>query len=274
MKRLVPFALGALALGWSAAALSDELVIGVRTEPQSIDPHWNSLSGDKQVEQTIAIIVEERRTAGPVWIADPRHVGDIAECSSAVVSKHAIRAVVRHVDVKITIIVNVPNGASYSKSSVAEARVASNIDEPAVWFLTKEAVLDSRAGWKLSNCLWRPATVDQVEIEIAVVVVVEQGSPSTVHFGHEIGTQWPHDVLEVQAHLVCYVHEELRRAAIPRDGGNGFTRLPKTISPLVRRAITEEPKRLRREEAGKNRKNHTDSSDDRRLNHNCLKIWE
>ncbi len=51
MKRLIPCALGALALGWSAAALSDELVIGVRTEPQSIDPHWNSLSGDKQVEQ-------------------------------------------------------------------------------------------------------------------------------------------------------------------------------------------------------------------------------
>src|SRR5262245_31118963 len=168
--------------------------MGVRLEsvPQIVS--------DKQVEPSIPIDIYERRRHTPGAIVDnARGLRDVGERAVAVVVEQLASSETRSKDVDAAVVVEIPRGHSHAVSRRVDAARLSHVGEmqgsSAVsahdQIVSVQPIAKRRLtlwGWKerLSERLARSQhlALDEVDVQIAVVVVVEESHAGPEDLGH------------------------------------------------------------------------------------------
>ena len=146
-----------------------------------------------EVEVGIAVVVAKRRRAGPAVPEDPR--GRRLE-PAAFATVEGVPAVVRDEHIGVAVAVHIPDCDSRAVARVAQPAPGGGVAEGAIGLLQEEAVPRQLRRGDPAAVLGKRAGLDQVEIEIAVAVGVE-----------ERGAR-PHDRREREAREVAGVVDE------------------------------------------------------------------
>ena len=163
---------------------------------------------DEQIEIPVRIVVQERGARTPPRIVNSgcaRHVG---ECAIAVAVEEDVVPDVGHVEIEEPVVVVIACRRTHSVAVMANAGFLGDVNEAQLSRLgqhvAKQPVPRLPVGWGREE--QRPpglqrAALDQIHIEIAVVVVVEEGGPGAHDFRHEVLTGRSGDVVEVETDL-------------------------------------------------------------------------
>ena len=134
------------------------------------------ISRNKQIEPPVVVVIAPGRARGP---ASQRHaclLGDVGKSTVVVVVIEAVAAIVSHVDVGPAIIVVVAHSHAKSPALVADAGLVGDISKCPIVIVVKE----HGAGRGLLALEGRDrGTVQKIDVEPAVVVVVEQRDART-----------------------------------------------------------------------------------------------
>jgi hypothetical protein len=132
--------------------------------------------GDVQVHEAIAIVVSKRAPGAPPGVANVRPLRHVRECAIAVVVKQHIGADARHVEIRKTVVVVVGDAHAIAPATVHEPAPGGHVFEVPLPVVVVQrhhrvaALLDAIAR----------RTIDDQQIEVAVIVVVEPRSPAAI----------------------------------------------------------------------------------------------
>ena len=141
------------------------------------------IAGDVQIEQSVAVVVAPGRAGRPVAERHAGLFGHVGEGAVVIVVVEPVLAVVAHVDVGPAVVVVVGNRAAISPAVVGHAGLLRDIGERAVVI-----VVEQRGVRRLFLAVERVEgrAVDEVDIEPAVVVVVDQANAGAVGLDDEV----------------------------------------------------------------------------------------
>ena len=108
---------------------------------------------DVQVEMAVAVVVAEDRAGAPVIPDDARAPRDVHERPVAVVTVEPVRSIIRHVNVRVAVVVDVPDRYALTPSRISETAAGGLVGEPTVGLPAVEPV--GRRGIGVSR--WRHA---------------------------------------------------------------------------------------------------------------------
>src|SRR5262249_17282129 len=151
--------------------------------------------------------------------ANPRRLADVLERSVAIVEVEDIRPVVAEDQVLVAIVVEITGHGSVAEARVADARFFGHVLEFVVPQVFVELV-----GTGLLLADGEGGCRDEVDIELAVAVVVEDGGTASVGrretalFGH------PRIRNELDSGLLADLGESERAGLALRRKGDGFSR--------------------------------------------------
>ena len=142
---------------------------------------------DEQVEIEVAVVVGGRRGDAPARIARSACFGPVAERPVALVAPELVGAQVHHVEVDPTVVVEIRRDDSHAVAGGRDATLLGDVDEAnrgvavaglqvvAVQAVPWGPVAHPRRGrGGPVSFVAEEAALDQVEVEVAVVVVVEE----------------------------------------------------------------------------------------------------
>jgi len=150
----------------------------------------HQISADIQIEQSVTIEIEERGTEAPQLTADSGLLGDVREGSVAVVEVEAVAAVVGDEEIPIAVIVVVGGNRGHAEPRVSHTRLFGDVGEGGVAVVAIERVFQLASEVATSRRAHRleVASVDQVDVEIAVVVVIRR--PRTRRYSRAHRHRW------------------------------------------------------------------------------------
>jgi hypothetical protein len=132
---------------------------------------------DEKIEQPIVVVVEPARADGPhlltmgVCSRDSGFGGDVSEGGVAVIAEKLVARDVCDKDVGVAVVVEVTNGNAHAIARSGYASFFSDVSECAVMVVAEKSIpVGRRRLFERGNL----GAVDTVDIEEAVVVVVEQ----------------------------------------------------------------------------------------------------
>ena len=185
-----------------------------------------NISGDKQVETTVAVVIAER---GPGMIAHyvgisavQAHAGsrrDIGERAVVVVVVQPICAKIRHIQIRPAIVVVVSDSNPEPPAVIGDARFGRNVGKRPIVIVVEQR----RMRWcGLAGLRVERGSVDKINVEPAIVVVVQQSDTGALRFDDDVFLRASRHVPPSrQPRLLGHVHEDdrtsLHRAA-RRDG--------------------------------------------------------
>ena len=135
---------------------------------------------DEEVEPPVAVVVEEGRAGAPAGTRDTGCRGDVNEMSVAIVLQQDIAAVGRHVEIGVPVVVEIAGRDAHPVSAHAGAAPVGDVLERAVAAIAVQAA--ARAG----RVVGEAAALDQIQIEEAVVVHVEQRRAAAHDLGQKV----------------------------------------------------------------------------------------
>ena len=195
----------------------EELALGVGIELQVI--------AHKQIELAVAVVVDPGRAGAEVRVLHARLGRHVRKGPVAVVVVEDRRTPVGHVDVFVAVVVVVAHGHAHAEALAAHARLRGDVGKSAVAVVAIEMVGGVRAVGlgKLGDAV-NVAAADHVEVEQAVIVVVDPGAAGTggLHDGTEL--LLAERVLKVNAGFLRDVlvgHERRRRRSFRRGALGG-----------------------------------------------------
>ena len=169
---------------------------------------------DIEVELAVAVGVEHRGARGPARIAHLELRGLVREGAVPVVHVHDVRSDVGHEQVRVPVPVEVPAGRAHAIRGAAHPRFLGHVREAQgasrLGVVPKEAVpgaLDALGR------LAQDPPLDQIEVEVAVAVVVEHGDAAAHDLGEAVPVGAVRHVHEVHASRGADLAEP--------DGGRG-----------------------------------------------------
>ncbi len=185
---------------------------------------------DEEVEPAVAVVVEERRGGAEPAVFRPRRRGDVAERPVAVVVQQMVRPQVSQVDIHPPVVVVVAGGDADAVAGGADAGPLGDVDEadragavgPDLEIVAIEAVGERRGVGRRKD---EPVTgraveripLAEVDVEVAVVVVVEQRDRPTHHLGEVERSSHEVVVDEVEPDLARDLLERGLAAAVVRE---------------------------------------------------------
>ena len=132
--------------------------------------------GDVEIEISVVVVVEEGGPGAVVVAGHPGVRGEVGEGAVAAVVVQEVGAVVGHVEVAVAVVVDISDRAPGPPPGVADPGGRGHVGEGAVAVVAVEGV--PRPGALLEGLEGGP--VDEVEVEVAVVVAVEESGAAAV----------------------------------------------------------------------------------------------
>ena len=160
-----------------------------------------------EVEPAVGVVVAERGGGGPTGAGDPGGVGHVVEAAVAEAAVKAIGAVVRDEQVGEAIAVVVAGGEAHPVPGVGGPRGFAPVGEAARGTLEVEDV-SGRLGAGAGRVCRAPA-LEQVDIEVAVAVGVEEAASGAGDFGEREVALVAGVVDEADSSLLRHVGEAL-----------------------------------------------------------------
>src|ERR1700751_4788374 len=134
---------------------------------------------DEEIESPIVIVIEPDRARGPAPTRYARFFGDVSKCSIAVVAIENIAPPLRDVNVWKAIVVVVAPSYSPSIAAAGHTSLIGHVGKGSVTVIAIQRIEKRR----LRRIKIRLAAVDQVNVQPAVVVVIEKGAPGSACLG-------------------------------------------------------------------------------------------
>jgi hypothetical protein len=147
------------------------------------------VSGDEEIEASITVVITPGCTRGPVAERHACLLSNICEGAVMVVVIEAILAVVGHENIRPAIIVVVGHSDAETPSIIGDARLGGYVGERAVVVVVKEGSV-GRFFFAIQGL--ERGTIGEVDIEPAIVVVVDQAHPGSIRFQDELLVRVPH----------------------------------------------------------------------------------
>ncbi len=206
----------------------------------------------EEIEQPVVVVVEPASADGPHLLAmcvlsgNACLGGDFGERAVAIVVKKLVARDVGEKNVGVAVIVVIANGDTHAVACAGDACFFGHVSERAVVVVVEEAIpVCGRGLFERGNL----GTVNAVDIEEAVVVVVEQGDAGNHGFrlvlvggsavaGDEMKTGLLRNLFEVDAGKSgrgrCLHRERHEAARRKRGGGNRANGLDETAALKTR----------------------------------------
>src|SRR5262249_26215229 len=137
----------------------------------------------EEIEPTVEIVVEECGARAPAWIVGAARSRDIRKRAVAVVSIELVGSEIRHVEIDAAVVVEVARRRSHavaSRDDAARLRHVGKVQVPPsiranLQVVAKEPAASLRrpGGSGAGRSGLQGGSLDEKEIEIAIVVVVE-----------------------------------------------------------------------------------------------------
>ena len=172
--------LGAVALGSAVVGPAVGRVAALARGQAVVD-----VVDDVEIEIAVAVVVEEAGTDRPALsAADARPGGDILEGAIAAVAPQLVGAEVGEEDVDMAVAVDVTGRDAHAVAGGVQAARCRDVGETQLALAVRQLVAVETVGPEVVAALRRSSdrrTLNQVEIEVAVVVVVEERATRAHH---------------------------------------------------------------------------------------------
>ncbi len=142
-----------------------------------------NVAGDEEVETSVAVVVAPGGAGGPVAEGDAGFFGDVGKGSVVVVVVEAVLAEVGDVDIGPAVVVVVGDRGAESPAIVGDACFGGDVGEGSVVIVVEERGVGRRclAGQRIVG-----GAVDEIDVQPAVVVVVDQADARANGFDDEV----------------------------------------------------------------------------------------
>jgi hypothetical protein len=170
--------------------------------------------GDKEIEIAILVEIGKRAPSTPERRTHARCGGDIGERAVAAIVVQHVRPEARDVQIDPAIVVVVAGAGTHSVPALADTGATGHVLERSIAAVVKQAML------RLPGDRWigDRSTIDEKEIDPAIVVVVEKQTSRPHRFDQEFLCRCAVDVLKRDAGIACHLGEldgrSLRRVAL------------------------------------------------------------
>ncbi len=124
------------------------------------------------------IVIDKRSAGGPTRIVDAGFRGDVSESAVAVVFQKMIRTETGDVEIFEAVVVVIADGDAHAPTDIAHAGLSPNFRKLAVAVVAIEIAF--RFSFRLHQIDGQ--RVDEVDIEIAVVVVIKKSDAAAHRF--------------------------------------------------------------------------------------------
>ena len=176
----------------------------------------------EKVQPTVSIVIQQGGTHAPRRIGAVTH-GDLGEGAVAVVPIHSVLAEVGDVEVDPAIVVDVPRRRPHSVAERDDSALRGHVGKAQVGrpvrvhvqIVSKEPVSERRLFRRRKEGVVQVLagsqhlTLHQVDVQIAVVVVVEEGAPGPHHFAEVILSGHSVEVAKVDSDSLGDVLEKI-----------------------------------------------------------------
>ena len=190
---------------------------------------------DEQIEPAVAVVVEERSGRAPLPVIAAALGGHVGEGTASVVAQQVVGAEVEQVQIEVAVVVVVAGHDTHVVRGRPEAcalRDVGESQEPRAVGADLEVVAVEAAGERqrmlgLEHRVLEPISLEQralaeVDVEIAVAVVVEDRDAPAQHLGEVELAHHAVEMDEVEAGLLRHLAEDrLRIAGGRRRAGRG-----------------------------------------------------
>ena len=136
----------------------------------------------------------------------------IAEAASALVSVEQIGTVIGDIEISIAIVVDVADGDAGAPTGIIDASGAADFSKAALALVVEQGIARARLGLIRRQC----GAVDGVEVEAAIVVIVEERRSTTMGFKDILFFGTAEGVMKVDA---CR-NRLVRKAGLGGSGGD------------------------------------------------------
>ena len=181
------------------------------------------VAGHKEVQAPVAVEVQEGRARRPAGVVGPRLRRHVAEGAVAEVAEELVGPEAGHVEVRPTVAVVVARGHALAvaagrdparRGDVGEVEAAAAVEVVPIEPVRVGAGAGLRAAaTRVSGRLEAPR-LHEVDVEVAVVVVVDEGRARAGDLGEVVGAGASAVVYEVEARLRRHVHEPAGRGPL------------------------------------------------------------
>ena len=173
---------------------------------------------NEQVQQAIVVVIAPRRSCGPSSQCHTGFFRHLRKRAIVIVVVETVFSKIRHVDVRPAIIIVVAHGYAEAPSLVRYTCFFRNVGESAVVIVVKQHA--ARSGFFPFQGSKR-GTVEQIDVQPAVVVIVDQGHARTWGLENSRLVRAPGAVAKfVEPSLFRDVHEHHGRAVNESPGGD------------------------------------------------------
>src|ERR1700733_12318875 len=150
------------------------------------------IAGNEQVQLTVTVIVTKARAIRPVAEGHSSLLSNICERPITVVMKETVLSEITYIQIWPAVIVVVSHSHAVAPAAVGYAGLGSNIGKGAIVIVMEEGGV-----WRLSLAIhcFIGRTVHQVDIDPAIMVVVQQGHARAGCFQDVIFLRVPHLVM-------------------------------------------------------------------------------
>jgi len=149
------------------------------------------ITGDKQIESAVAIVIAPRGASGPVAQLHSRFICHVRESAVVVIVVKPVFAPVGYVNIRPAIIVVVGDGNANAPAVVGYANLGRDIGKSSIVVIVEEG----RMRWRFFAVQSiEGRTVYYVDIKPAIIVIIDQAHSRSIRFDNV--------VLFGRAHLV------------------------------------------------------------------------
>src|SRR5688500_4675443 len=136
--------------------------------------------GNKQIELAIVVIIDKSRAGGPARIGNPGALCDVGKRSLTRIPKQAIRPQARYINIDKTVVIVIAGRDSHTPATTAYTCLVVYVLKRAVTVI----VIESTPGFLIGFHHVGSKRVNKVYVQIAIVVVIQEGHASTHRFDY------------------------------------------------------------------------------------------
>src|SRR5437762_712614 len=165
--------------------------------------------GDEKVEAAVAVVVDPGGTGAPAGVVDAGFGCDVGKGAVAIVVIEDVAAEVGDVKILKAVVVVIADGDSHAVADVADAGFFGDIDEMELAgfgeHVAEQAIAGLPAGWGREFGAPRilrgikSGALDEVDVEGAIVVVIEERNARAHDFWHEEFADGAVEMMEMEA---------------------------------------------------------------------------